>query len=332
MRHLVIKSILQKSIQELTPFTNTPELDARVLLEAAIDKKTDYIFSHPEAPLTNADYAQFRRYIRRRKKGEPIAYILGHKEFYGLDFIVNKNVLIPRPETELLTEEALIFIKDSLKPKAKGRRQNNGGTKPPAFGLRPLAILDIGTGSGNIIIALASQQAGKSAGRQVKFHATDTSKKALYVAKKNAKRILFEHKREPGVNSSRLLASNNIIRFYHSDLFSNPRLPQKFGIVIANLPYVPQKAEGRRPKAEKNKGINFEPKEAIFADDKGTATVKRFLDQAHSRINADGLILVELDPRNALDLLKYARNVFKDSKIELKKDLAGRNRYLKILT
>ncbi len=319
-----LKSILKRAFLELEAAgIDNAELDARVLLEAAMNKKSAYIFSHPEIPMTNANYAKFRRYIRRRKKGEPVAYILGHKEFYGLDFIVNKNVLIPRPETELLVEEALEYV--SRWQLAVGREKLQTASR------KPLAILDMGTGSGCIIVSLARQQISITAGQQLKFFATDISRKALVMAKKNSEKH--------GVKES--------IKFYCSDLFSNPRLPKKFDLVIANLPYVPgtkyssskyasrelpnsSRLQHRIARTISDKMLSFEPESAIFSNQNGTEVIKRFIDQAKNRINNDGLILIELDPRNAKTLFRYAGKKLPEAKAELKKDLAGRYRYLKL--
>ncbi len=291
----------------------SPELDANVLIENVIGKDRTFLFSHPLEPLTNAQYYKLRRFVNRRKKGEPIAYITGHKEFYGLDFAVNKNVLIPRPETEFLVAKALEFLKrksDELKN-------------------RKINILDIGTGSGCIIISIIKSFSALAFPPYARFFAADISRKALIIAKKNTKRLLFDVGDQ---NLSSSYRSNNKIKFIDSDLFSNRLLRKKpaspaggFDIIIANLPYVPDQTENRRLKFE---NIYFEPPSAIFAPDNGARTIKRFIDQSKSYINKNSLILIELDPRNAVGLEKYARKTYREAKIELKKDLAGLDRYL----
>jgi len=139
------------------------------------------------------------------------------------------------------------------------------------------------------------------------FFACDTSEKALAVAKKNAKK----------------LNAQNIV-FLKSNLFSSPKLKNKvFDLIIANLPYVPRSFKI-------DKSITHEPSDAIFANNNGTSIIKKFLDQAKDRIAFNGLILLELDPRNAMAIKSYAKDCFPDRKIDLKKDLAGLNRYLAI--
>ena len=295
-----INSILRKSSKELTKAgVATASLDARVLLEDVIKKDSSAIFSHPEMPLTNSQYSRYRSLIRRRKAGEPVAYLVGHKEFYGYDFYLNKNVLIPRPETELVVENALHFLEYRIK---NGELSNKS----------ELNIIDIGTGSGCIIISLSKEIPKLEIENwklKIKLCASDVSRKALYVARKNAK----------------LHQVNKDIKFYNSDLFSNKQMPKKYDIIIANLPYVPT---SYKPQA---KSLSYEPKEAIFAGDNGTHIIKIFLDQAKDRINKDGLILIEVDHRNAKELYNWTKKIYPKAKIELLKDLAVLDRVIRIL-
>jgi len=313
-----IRSLLQKSILELkNAGIKSAEIDAKLLLAEATFKNDVFIFSHPEYLITNSQYSRFRRHIRKRKTGEPIAYILGYKEFFGNDFIVNKNVLIPRPETEWLVESSIKYLVSSIK-------QDNR-----------INILDMGTGSGCIIISLVKELITKNYQLSTNFYGAEISKKAIAVAKKNSK----VHKVE------------KYIKFYNSDLFSNRFLNKKFDLITANLPYVPHQTRiqntdnriqinkprhsdpdklGEESSEAINKEIAFEPQSAIFADDDGMAIVKRFLIEAKNHITQDGLILLELDCRNAKSILEFAKKQFPHSKIELAKDLAGLDRYVTI--
>lgn len=137
------------------------DLDAEVLLSFVLKKSKEFLFTYPEQKLTLAQQKKFDRLISRRITGMPVAYLTNHKEFFGLDFYVNKTVLIPRPETEILVEQAIRLIR-------KNKFKN---------------IADIGSGSGAIIISLA-----KNLDANKKYYATDICRRALQTAKKNAAR------------------------------------------------------------------------------------------------------------------------------------------------
>ena len=155
MIYMNIKKNLTKSTQKLQQNNiPTPRIDAEILLSHILKKPREYIFTHPEKQLTKSVVMRYALRVTRRIKGEPIAYITGHKEFYGLDFYVNKNVLVPRPETELMIDEALKLA----------TRNSQLAT-----------IIDVGTGSGCIIISLAKNLKSKFHISNFKILATDIS-------------------------------------------------------------------------------------------------------------------------------------------------------------
>lgn len=162
-----IRDALQQSMQQLMLATlperyNTVRLDAQVLLAHVLGIDRAMLYAYPERELTAEQEKQFFALLARRAQGEPVAYLLGHKEFYGLDFIVDSRVLIPRPETELLVETALQQIRMRL----------NAGQTP--------IVADIGTGSGAIPITLAVEEP-----RLPYLYASDISTDALAVARLN---------------------------------------------------------------------------------------------------------------------------------------------------
>jgi len=295
-----IASFYKKTVRTLKKSDiKSAEIDARILLELATGESREFLLAHPEFELSDKEYHTRLISVDRRKSVEPIAYITGKKEFFGLEFLVTPDVLIPRPETEMLVEQALKFIK------SKVRKVESS-----------LKILDVGTGSGNIIISIANHWGNllsidnKLPQFTPEFVASDISGKALKVARKNAKKHGVE----------------KLVKFVQSDLFD--RIDGRFNIMVANLPYVPKQKtdDGKRMTEE----INFEPRNAIFANDNGTMIIKKFLSGAKNRINGDGLILVEVDPRNARELKNYAGKLYKS--VVLKKDFSGIYRVLKILT
>ncbi|HET8846375.1 MAG TPA: HemK/PrmC family methyltransferase, partial [Ktedonobacteraceae bacterium] len=169
---ITIQEALVQAIQALTqarqasnlPVEN-PRLDAQVLLSYLLGKERSYLYTYPEQILNSEQERCWQELVARRAQGEPVAYIVGHKAFFGLDFSVDRRVLIPRPETELLVEQALTFCQQRLER----------GETP--------VVADIGTGSGVIPISLAVTER-----RLPSLYACDTSLDALAVASRNCQR------------------------------------------------------------------------------------------------------------------------------------------------
>lgn len=176
-------------------------IESDLLLAFILKKPKEFLFLHPEKHLTTEQRKEFKQLAKRRLKGEPFAYIVGYKYFCGLKFLINKHVLIPRPETEWLVEQATQIIKNKLNQT-----------------VNEIKVLDMGTGSGCIAVSLAKHFAKQ---KRVQLTASDVSVKALAVAKQNAK----QHKVK--------------INFVQSNLFQ--RYFGRFDVVIANLPYIPLK-------------------------------------------------------------------------------------------
>jgi len=282
-----LSQLYKRTVKELTKSgIKSAEIDAQILLEFVSGKSREFLLAHPEFEPSEKEYKRILKLNDRRKLVYPIAYIIGHKEFFGLDFLVTPDVLIPRPETELLVEQALFYLRTK---KLKNKRT--------------IRILDVGTGSGNIIISIAKICKKFPIGNKLHIFASDISKKALIIAKRNAEKHQVD------------------IKFIQSDLFEN--INGKFDLIVANLPYVPKDSSD-------DKEIKYEPQNAIFAKDNGTAIIKKFFNQAKNHINSNGLILVEVDPRNAKELQNYASKLYKTVKI--KKDFSGIYRMLKVLT
>jgi release factor glutamine methyltransferase len=178
----------------------TPRLDAEVLLSSALGVDRVRLYTHFDQPLLSEELARFKELIRRRIKREPVAYIIGRREFWSLSFKVTRDVLIPRPDTEILVSEALTLT-SSLPPEEGG-----------------LPILEIGTGSGAVGVALAKELASGL------ITATDISEAALAVARENA----AGH----GVSGR--------LRFLHGDLFSPLEKGERFRLILTNPPYIPR--------------------------------------------------------------------------------------------
>ena len=193
-------SLLSDVTTQLTPISDTPALDASVLIAHVINKPRTWVMAHPELALTPEQQKELDDSLVRLERGESFPYVLGHWEFFGLDFNVTSDVLIPRPETELLVEKAIAWLQES-----PVRR----------------TIADVGTGSGAIAVSIAVNVPG------ARVLATDLSHKALEVAQKNA--IKFDVINRIDFVQSDLLPSP--IESLPTEL--------RFELICANLPYIP---------------------------------------------------------------------------------------------
>ena len=151
-----IKELLQKNKNKLV----SSELDN--LLALALHKSKNYIYKHPDKILSRSSIQAFNKLLNKKLDNQPMAYLAGSKEFFGLKFLVNKNVLVPRPDSEVLVEQALKYLKK--------------------LGINQASIIDIGTGSGCLITSVA-----KNASKH-NFYASDISSPALKIAKTNARK------------------------------------------------------------------------------------------------------------------------------------------------
>ena len=174
------------------------ELEAEVLLRHVLGLNRAHLYARLRESLDEADRVVFQRLLNRRLAHEPTAYIVGHKEFYGLDLETTPDALVPRPETELLVDEAMPTGRQALRAAPK----------------RPFAIVDVGTGCGAVAIALAARLP------QATVYAIDSSERALALAARNVERL--------GLLSR--------VRLLHGDLLDP--LPEPVDLIVANLPYV----------------------------------------------------------------------------------------------
>lgn len=251
---------------------NVPLHEIDIILAAVLKKSREFLYSHPEYPLTKAHITKLTAQLKRRGNGEPIAYITGTKEFYGLDFIVNPAVLIPRPDTELLVESILTYA-DSQK--------------------RSLLMADIGTGSGNIAIAVKHELQNRCV-----MIASDISATALRIAKKNA------------------VHNKTAIEFYRSDVLKS--IPKKYhgklDILICNAPYL-TKTEARK------KNLAFEPQVALTPTGSPTSIIEQLLQQAKEFLKPGGVIFLEMGHRQAKQVSALCKKYFPKAKTKTYKDL-----------
>ncbi len=253
----------------------TPELDARLLLEAVLDVSHAYLLVHGDEELTAVSATTYHQYIARAKIHEPIPYILETAPFFDFELKVTSEVLIPRPETEMLVELAVAW--------AQGRGA--------------LQVVDVGTGSGCIPIAIARQN------KMAQITAVDISPAALTVARENG----------------RSLAPNRI-NFIEGDLLQ----PINFSIdlLTANLPYVTSDEWTHLPDGVKL----FEPSLALKGGDDGLDLIRQLLQQAITRLNPEGAILLEIGWQQGKAVKQLAQTHFPSAKIDVIQDYSGHDR------
>jgi release factor glutamine methyltransferase len=264
-------------------------LEAEILLAHVLKKDRTWLRVHDTERVSSRSERLFTSLVARRKQREPIAYILGEKEFYGIPFSVNRHVLIPRPESELIVDR----VREILK------------REPSSHDL----VLDIGTGSGAIALAIAQYIQPRA------VIATDVSADALRIAKRNAARLKLKNVR--WLKANLLDASLRSLL----DRQTCTRL-----VITANLPYLPL---SDRNKLEKDV-VAFEPSSALFAKNYGLELIEQLLRQLASFDIHFHTLLLEYDPPQTKTLRALARSVFPKHRLQIHKDLAGRNRVLEI--
>ncbi|MBU3924648.1 peptide chain release factor N(5)-glutamine methyltransferase [Patescibacteria group bacterium] len=310
---MTIKEILRKSIKILVAKKiDSANIDAEILLLHILNQSKNkpktfrndrsWLCAHNDYKLSKPQENKFHSLIKRREKFEPIAYITCKKEFYGLEFHIDKNVLIPRPETEILAENAL---KEILKDIAKNPNDK-------------IIIADIGTGTGAIAISIAKTLKNNKKDGRVKIYAADISAKALKIAKKNAK----------------IHSCNKNIIFKKGNLLKALPKNTKIDYLLANLPYGRKNYLYKQIK-DKTKlaiffGIKYEPKISIFAANDGMKYFDKFFPTL-PKYTANGTkIFLESDPRQISSIEKLAKKYLPKHKITVIKDLRGLNRITKI--
>ncbi len=278
-------------------------LETELLLSCVLGKSKEFLFMAPGRKLSSFQVKSLSSMVKRREKAEPIAYILGYKDFCGLRFKVDRNVLIPRPETEQIVE--------SVKLKVESLRQKN------------IRVLDVGTGSGCIIVSLAHMWATRMtlAPRKghpcVEFYASDISHQALKVAKQNAK-----------VHFHTRLYEGKKIKFIQSDLLEKVRVEPD--IIIANLPYGWRGVRNRFSSVKD--GLRFEPQGALYAGEKGLGLIKKLLVQIAARKKQPKFIYLEFDPRQKKALAVIIKKYLPKAGAEFHKDFNNMWRYAEIKT
>jgi len=283
------------------PFFQSPSssLDVDCFLQKILSKPRAYLLAHGEVELSDEELNQFFNCLKKRRTGLPVAYITGQKEFYGYNFTVTKDVLIPKPDTEVLVELASIEIENAIK------------ANPNSI----LTICDMCTGSGCIALSAMRNLLDNSKiplAKLPKFTACDISQKALDVAKLNADNLLSGKERER-------------IRFIRSNLFE--AVPGVFDFVLTNPPYVPGKEarellkDGRSEPLLALDGDVNEMGDTSYTSD-GLALIRRLVPQVMEHLAPYGRVYIESGEYNA-DKTAFLLRKEGLSEVETYCDLSG---------
>jgi release factor glutamine methyltransferase len=264
----------------------SPRQAAEILLAYTLGVNRIDLYVQHDKPLCKNELGKFKTLIKRRIANEPVAYILETKEFWSMDFHVNQDVLIPRPETECLVEAALELLPDNA-----GTGQKN--------------VLELGTGSGAVIISIASERPDNF------FFASDRSIKAITIAKKNAVHLTLEH-RINFFSGDWLLPVNEHLRF--------------FDIIVSNPPYISKRViPSLCPEI-----YRYEPIIALDGGEDGLSSLKNIIMGAHKYLKKHGYLLLEIGETQTSDLKKIIDDCGKYDQVTFIKDYSGYDRILKI--
>jgi len=246
-----LKEALAAGIARLTAENvPSPRMNGELLLRFVLGCDRAYLYAHPERELTTDEQSRYESVLSERARGVPAQYITGHQEFWGTDLIVTPAVLIPRPETEHLIEAVMQLSRGGMQERLT----------------HTIRIVDVGTGSGCIALALAKELPN------AEIHATDISPAALEMARANAARHQLESR----------------IQFRQGDLLAGLNPP--FDFVVSNPPYVGE-SEENQVQLEVRK---FEPRTAVFAGATGTEVIAGLIQQAHDGLRPGGWLVMEI--------------------------------------
>lgn len=253
-----IQALLKQASNKLVKISESANLDAELLLAHCLGKNRSYLYTWPEIELNAAQLRNFHALIGKRLTDYPVAYILGKKPFWTLELKVTPDVLIPRPETELLVEIALEKI----------------------FNIENPTILDLGTGSGAITLALASER------KDAEIIATDNSEAALQVAKLNATELGFDQQ----------------VSFIKSNWFDEVS-DKEFDLIVSNPPYIDPED------IHLASSIRHEPQQALVAGDKGMQDIEKIIQKSQPLIKKGGWLILE----HGFDQAKKVTHLFSNN-------------------
>lgn len=242
-------------------------LDAVMIIGHVLNRSREWLLAHDDTLVSSEDSRRVEELTLRRAKREPLAYIMGYKEFHGRRFMVTSDVLIPRPESEVMID----MLSDVV---VRGNTQTIGDTAKCNYSSRAYRLIDVGTGSGCLGITAKLEHP------ELNVTLSDISDKALEIARKNAEQ---------------LSADVGLVR---SNLMEN--VSGKFDIILANLPYVNPNWDYLSPE------LKYEPDLALYASDDGLALIYKLINQAPAHLVRGGYIILEMDTPQIERVATYA--------------------------
>lgn len=274
-----LAEFLKQTAPQWRGTTETSELDVSVLVAHLLGRSRTWVLSHTDFELTPEQVRALEQSLERYRQGVPLPYLLGKWEFFGLEFIVTEATLIPRPETELMVEQALAWLERH--PQAE-------------------QVLDVGTGSGCVAIAIA-----RSCDR-VRVVASDLSDAAAFVAKRNVEKHHLQKRVFLGV-------ANSI-----------PPVARQFDVICANLPYIPSERLRTLPI------YGREPTLALDGGSDGLDCYRDFFRDLPSVVKTPCFIACEIDSSQAAAMVDLAQQTFPQARVGVLQDLSGQDRLLRI--
>jgi release factor glutamine methyltransferase len=288
----IAEALLQKPLID--------SLDYELIIACVINQSREFVLAHPEHLLAQEKIVTILAFAQRRECGEPLAHILGHKEFFGLDFKITKDTLIPRPETELMIEALLL---------QEAQRKNTHSMQQTIF-------IDIGTGSGAILISLFAELSRLHlVPKSSHFFGVDISPAALLVAQENADQLLSQHQLQ-------FLTSDLLVKLTPKLLRARPSRI----VIAANLPYLSTVIyESSLPNVK-----IFEPRSALWSSEEGLAHYRRLLEMLwllSSQLKQTSFdLFFEISPEQKTAAEKMILSFFPKAQISTHKDLAKKYR------
>jgi release factor glutamine methyltransferase len=276
--------IINQSINLLSDTSDSAKLDAQILLALILKKEVSYLLTWPEKRLETQLLEQYAALLFRRIQGEPIAYITGFKEFWSLSLMVSPATLIPRPDTEILVEQALEYVAEQA-------------VKFPAFKNKILHCLDLGTGTGAIALALATEMP------HWQIEAVDFNVDAVILANKNQQRLKIKN-----------------VTIYQSDWFDQIDSNKTFDIIVSNPPYIDETDQHLT-----QGDVCYEPTSALVAKQQGLADFIHIATQAKNYLTDGGILFFEHGFEQGVSVQNILRDLAYKN-ICTGKDLSGNDR------